>query len=70
VLKPAVAYEYYTVSSMTDSQISLDGDKKIHRPLLPAILPEAKELVVLLCTIGPRLKSAPAAASGKPATTK
>jgi hypothetical protein len=56
LLEPAVAYEYYTVRSMNGSQISLEGDKAIHGPLLPAIFPEAKELVVLLCTIGPRLE--------------
>lgn len=51
-----MAYEYYTVSSMNSSQISLEGDKAIHGPLLPAIFPEAKELAVLLCTIGPGLE--------------
>jgi hypothetical protein len=56
LLEPAAAYEYYTVSSMNGSQISLEGDKAIHGPLIPAILPEAKELAVLLCTIGPRLE--------------
>jgi len=56
LLEPAVAYEYYTVSSMNGSQISLEGDKSIHGPLIPAIFPEAKELAVLLCTIGPRLE--------------
>jgi hypothetical protein len=56
LLEPAVAYEYYTVSSMNGSQISLEGDKAIHGPLLPAIFPEAKELAILLCTIGPRLE--------------
>jgi hypothetical protein len=56
LLEPAVAYEYYTVSSMNGSQISLEGDKAIHGPLIPAIFPEAKELAVLLCTIGPKLE--------------
>jgi len=56
LLEPAVAYEYYTVSSMNGSQISLEGDKAIRGPLIPAIFPEAKELAVLLCTIGPRLE--------------
>jgi len=56
LLEPAVAYEYYMVSSMNGSQMSLEGDKAIHGPLLPAIFPEAKELAVLLCTIGPRLE--------------
>jgi len=56
LLEPAVTYEYYTVSSMNGSQISLEGDKAIHSPLLPAIFPEAKELAVILITIGPRLE--------------
>jgi hypothetical protein len=56
LLEPAAAYEYYTVSSMNGSQISLEGDKAIHGPLIPAIFPEAKEVAVLLCTIGPRLE--------------
>lgn len=56
LMEPAVAYEYYTISSMNGSQISLEGDKAIQSPLLPAIFPEAKELAVILCTIGPRLE--------------
>ena len=56
LLEPAVAYKHYTVRSMNDSQISLEGDKALHGPLLPAIFPEAKELVVILCTIGPKLE--------------
>lgn len=56
VLEPAVAYEYYAVRSMTGSQISLEGDKTLHGPLLPAISPEAEEFAVVLCTIGPRLE--------------
>ncbi|UCH43507.1 MAG: hypothetical protein JSW16_02895 [Dehalococcoidales bacterium] len=56
LLEPAAAYEYYTVSSMNGSKTSLEGDKAIHGPLIPAIFPEAKELAVLLCTIGPRLE--------------
>jgi hypothetical protein len=56
LLEPAVAYEYYTVSSMNSSQILLEGDKAIHGPLIPAIFPDAKELAVLLCTIGPGLE--------------
>jgi hypothetical protein len=56
LLEPAAAYEYYTVSSMNGSQISLEGNKAIHGPLIPAIFPEAKEVAVLLCTIGPRLE--------------
>lgn len=55
LLEPAVAYEYYMVTSMNGSQISLEGDEAIHGPLLPTIFPEAKKLAVLLCTMGPKL---------------
>jgi len=56
LLEPAVAYEYYRVRSMDGSQISLEGDKALHGPLLPAMFPEAKELAVILVTIGPKLE--------------
>ena len=44
LLEPAVAYEYYQVTEMSTSQMSLEGDKAIHGSLLPKIFPEAKEL--------------------------
>jgi len=56
LLEPAVAYEYYRVRSMDGSRISLEGDKALHGPLLPAIFPKAKELAVILVTIGPKLE--------------
>jgi hypothetical protein len=56
LLEPAVAYKYYTIGSINGSQISLEGDRAIHGPLIPAIFPEARELAVLLCTIGPELE--------------
>jgi hypothetical protein len=56
LLEPAVAYEYYTVNSMNGNQISLDSGEAINGPLIPAIFPEAKELAVILCTIGPKLE--------------
>jgi hypothetical protein len=56
LLEPAVAYEYYAVSGMNGSQISLEGDKAIHGPLLPAIFPEAQELAAVVITIGPKLE--------------
>jgi hypothetical protein len=56
LLEPAAAYEFYKVNSMNGSQISLDGNEAIRGPLIPAVFPEAKELAVLLCTIGPRLE--------------
>jgi hypothetical protein len=56
LLEPAAAYQYYAVRNMTGSQISLEGDKALHGPLLPAIFPEAKKFAIVLCTIGPRLE--------------
>ncbi len=56
LLERAAAYKYYTVRSMTDSQISLEGDKALRGPLLPAIAPQAKEFAVVLRTIGARLE--------------
>jgi hypothetical protein len=56
LLEPAVAYEYYMVKTMNGNQISLECDKMLHGPLLPAIFNEAKELIIILCTIGPKLE--------------
>ena len=56
LLETAVAYEHYPVTVMGTDQASLEGNKAIHGPLLPAIFPEAKELTVLVCTIGPKLE--------------
>jgi hypothetical protein len=41
---------------MSGSQTSLEDNKAIHGPLIPAIFPEAKELAVILVTIGPKLE--------------
>jgi hypothetical protein len=56
LLEPAVAYEYYKVTGISPSQVSLEGDKAIQGPLLHKIFPEAKELAVVVCTIGPKLE--------------
>jgi len=56
LLEPAVAYEYYPITAMDSDRISLEGGKAIEGPLLPATLPEAKELIVLIGTIGPELE--------------
>lgn len=56
LLKPAVIYEYYRIRTMNGSQISLESDKTLRGPLLPAIFNEAKELIIILCTIGPELE--------------
>ena len=56
LLEPAAAYEYYPITEMSPDQISLEGDKAVHGPALPATFPEAKELAVIVCTIGPKLE--------------
>lgn len=56
LLEPAVAYEIYTITAMNSSQVSLEGDKVVSGPLLPSLLPEAKELAIAVGTIGPSLE--------------
>ena len=56
LLEPAAAYKYYPITGMSGSQISLEGDKAVRGPALPATFPEAQEIIVLICTIGPRLE--------------
>ena len=56
LLEPAVAYEYYQVTGMSSGQMSLEDDKAIHGSLLPKVFPGAKELAVLVCTIGSKLE--------------
>jgi hypothetical protein len=56
LLELAVAYEYYQVTGMSPSQVSLEGDKAIQGTLLHTVFPEAKELAVVVCTIGPKLE--------------
>ena len=56
LLQPAAAYECYPVTGVNGDQISLEGGGAIHGRLIPAMFPEAKELAVLICTIGPWLE--------------
>jgi hypothetical protein len=56
LLEPAVAYEIRSITEMSSSQVSLEGNAVVHGPLLPSLLPEAKELAVAVCTIGPKLE--------------
>jgi hypothetical protein len=56
LLEPAVAYEYYPIAAMNADRISLGEDRAIEAPLVPATFPEARELIVLIGTIGPRLE--------------
>jgi hypothetical protein len=56
LLEPAIAYEIRPIVEMNHSQLSLEGNLIVQGPLLPSLLPEAKELAVVVCTIGPKLE--------------
>jgi hypothetical protein len=57
LLEPAAAYEIDPVTGMNGSRITLGDEKAVHGPFLPAFFPEAQALVVLICTIGPKLET-------------
>jgi hypothetical protein len=56
LLESAIAYEIYTITEISQRQLSLEGKPVVHEPLLPSLLSRAKELAVAVCTIGPRLE--------------
>jgi len=56
LLESAITYETYPITEAGSQQISLGGNAKLHGSLLPSVLREAKQLVVAVCTIGPKLE--------------
>ena len=56
LLEPAIAYEIYTITELSQRQLSREGNPVVHDPLLTSLLPGAKELAVAVGTIGPRLE--------------
>jgi len=56
LLESAMAYEIHSITEMSHRQLSLEGNAVVHGSLLPSLLPEAKELAVVVCTIGPKLE--------------
>ncbi|NWF78133.1 MAG: hypothetical protein HXY36_06050 [Chloroflexi bacterium] len=56
LLEPAIAYEIYTIIEIRQRQLFLAGKPLIPDLSLPSLLPQAKELAVAVCTIGPRLE--------------
>jgi hypothetical protein len=56
LLEPAIAYEIYTITELSQRQLSPEVKPGIHDPLLSSLLPQAKELAIAVCTIGPRLE--------------
>ena len=56
LLEPAIAYETYPVTGVGHQQISLEGDTVLHGTIFLSVLGEAREVAVVVCTIGPRLE--------------
>ena len=56
LLEPAIAYQIHSIKKICHEQLYLEGNTALHSPLLPSLLPEAKELAIVVCTIGPRLE--------------
>jgi len=56
LLEPTTAYETYPVTGMDADRVRLAGDKAVNGSLIPSTFPEARELVAIVCTIGPGLE--------------
>lgn len=55
LLEPAIAYEIHNISKVGHDRVSLEGGAVLHGSILPSVFLEAEEMVVLVCTIGPKL---------------
>ena len=56
LLGPAVAYETHPITEIGYQQLSLEGNTVLHGSALSSVLSPAKELAVLVCTIGDKLE--------------
>ncbi|OGP87369.1 MAG: hypothetical protein A2156_09360 [Deltaproteobacteria bacterium RBG_16_48_10] len=52
LLEPAMIYKIYSVTEMTSSQVSLEGNSVVDGSLLPLTFPEVKKLAIGVCTTG------------------
>ena len=57
LLQPVMAYEKYTIKKMTKNKVMMDNNASVNGALVPSIFPEAIELAIMVCTIGPRLEN-------------
>ena len=55
-LEPSIAYEFHSITMKRDGQLCLEEGTVLQGRLLPSLLPSARELAVVVCTIGPRLE--------------
>ncbi len=56
LMNPTAAFDTYPVTGMTPERVSLEGNASVNGTLLPSTFPEAKELVAIVCTVGPELE--------------
>jgi hypothetical protein len=56
LLEPAIAYEIYTTTELSQRWLSLKCKPGIRNSALSSLLPQAKEVAVVVCTIGSRLE--------------
>ena len=57
LLGPVVVYETYRVAEVTDSHLAVEDHAAVlHGSLFHTVLAEAREIAVVVCTIGPKLE--------------
>jgi len=61
LLEPAIAYELYSIAEVHHNQLRLENGTALRGSLLPSLLTSARELAVVVCTIGPHLEEKVAA---------
>ena len=57
LLQPVIAYKKYSVKKVTTNKVVIDNNASVRGTLIPSIFPEAIELIIMVCTIGPRLEN-------------
>lgn len=56
LLEPAIAYESQLITEIRHDGLCLKDGTVFHGKLIPSVLRSAKELAIVVCTIGPRLE--------------
>lgn len=56
LLEPAIAYETYPISGVSQDQLFLADNVVLRGPLLTSALSDAEELVTVVCTIGHKVE--------------
>ena len=56
LLEPVITYQRLAIADMQPDRVELSGDKFLLGSFIPSTLPTAKELAVVVCTIGSKLE--------------